>query len=287
MKMRMKRMKRMRARSTAFALGAIVAFAQPVVRAESPPAPSRVEATELSRSIDDVLEQREFAWRSPRVEIEVPVEDETWLQSTRREFGAWLEKKMWKLGTWMGRGLRKLRDWFSGDRTAPDPSAGAWDWRGAVTNLLYVLLGVTVLLLVVMIVRARRRARSRPVAAVAVAPLPDLTREDVTADQLPEDGWLQMARDLMERGELRLSLRASYLAGLAHLGQREMILLARHKSNRDYDRELRRRARGNADLIDSFDRSLLTFERSWYGEHEVTRETLGAFAQHLERIRAC
>ena len=182
------RMKRMRACSTVFALGAVVAFAQPVVRAGSPPPSARVEAAELSRSIDDVLEQREFSWRSPRVETQVPVEDETWLQSTRREFGAWLEKKMWKMGNWMGRGLRKLGDWFSGSRTAPDASAGAWDWRGAVTNLLYVLLGGTLVLLVVMIVRARRRARARPVAAVAVASLPDLTREDVTADQLPEDG---------------------------------------------------------------------------------------------------
>ncbi len=280
-------MKMMRGRCAMIAFGVGATFTWPTARAENPPAAPRVEATELSRSIDDVLEQREFAWRSPRVEAEVPVEDETWFQSTRREFGAWLEKKMWKLGNWMGRGLRKLVDWFSGGRTPQDAAAGAWDWRGAVTNLLYVLLGGALILLVVMLVRARRRARARPVAAVAMAALPDLTREDVTADQLPEDGWLKMARDLLERGELRLSLRASYLAGLAHLGQREMILLARHKSNRDYDRELRRRARGNADLIASFDRSLLTFERSWYGEHEVTRETLGAFAQYLERIRAC
>ena len=287
MRMRMKmRMKRMSRRFVIVALGVNVTLALLPARAENPPA-SRVEAGELSRSIDEVLEQREFAWRSPRVETKVPIEDETWLQRSRREFGAWLEKKMWKMGNWMGRGLRKLRDWFSDGRTEQDPSAGAWDWRGAVTNLIYALLGVALVLLVVMIVRARRRGRSRPVAAVAVAALPDLTREDVTADQLPEDGWLKMARDLLERGELRLSLRASYLAGLAHLGQREMILLARHKSNRDYDRELRRRARGNAGLIDSFDRSLLTFERSWYGEHEVTRETLGTFAQHLERIRAC
>ena len=73
--------------------------------------------------------------------------------------------------------------------------------------------------------------------------VPDLNEESVTADQLPEDGWLQLARELMERGELRLALRASYLAGLAHLGHRELIHLARHKSNRDYDRELHRRAR--------------------------------------------
>jgi hypothetical protein len=66
-----------------------------------------------------------------------------------------------------------------------------------------------------------------------------------------------------------------------------LILIARHKSNRDYDRELRRRARGNADLLTAFDANLLTFEASWYGEHLVTNETLGGFSQNLERIRAC
>ena len=280
-------MKVMKNRVAAFALGAWVAIHPPIASAENAQPSSHVEPRELSRSIDDVLEGREFAWRSPRVEKKIPEAEETWFQRWRREFGAWLEKKMWKAGNWIGRVLRKIEDWFSSGRSTSDPGEGAWDWLGAVRNLLYVLLGVALVLLVIMIVRARRRSRSRPVEAEAVAPLPDLTREDVTADQLPEDGWLQMARDLIERGELRLALRASYLAGLAHLGQREMIHLARHKSNRDYDRELRRRARGNADLIDSFDHSLHTFERSWYGEHEVTRDTLGAFAQYLERIRAC
>jgi hypothetical protein len=126
-----------------------------------------------------------------------------------------------------------------------------------------------------------------PVTAEALAPLPDLRDEGVTADQLPEDGWLQLARDLVQRGELRLALRASYLAGLAHLASRQLIGLARHKSNHDYDRELRRRARTNAELLAAFDRNLSAFERTWYGTHAVTPETLGDFTQNLERIRAC
>ena len=107
------------------------------------------------------------------------------------------------------------------------------------------------------------------------APRPDLRDERVTADQLPEDGWLQLARELMESGELRLALRAFYLAGLAHLGHRELIQLARHKSNRDYDRELRRRARGKTGTAHRLRRQSASFERVWYGEHTVTPDTLG------------
>jgi hypothetical protein len=91
----------------------------------------------------------------------------------------------------------------------------------------------------------------------------------------------------MERGEARLALRALYLAGLAHLAHRELIRLARHKSNWDYDRELRRRARGNEGLLTAFDANLMAFEASWYGDHVVTSDTLGGFSQNLDRIRTC
>ena len=117
--------------------------------------------------------------------------------------------------------------------------------------------------------------------------MPDLRSDDIVADHLPEDGWLKLARELMEQGELRLALRASYLAGLAHLGHRQLITIARHKSNFDYERELRRRARTRDELLSAFDENLDAFERAWYGLHEVTRDTLGGFNANLERIRAC
>jgi len=98
---------------------------------------------------------------------------------------------------------------------------------------------------------------------------------------------LRLARELMEKGELRLSLRAYYLASLAHLGQRELIHLERYKSNHDYDRELQRRARGNGALLSAFDENLLAFERGWYGDHDVTPVTLDGFSRNIERIRAC
>ena len=98
---------------------------------------------------------------------------------------------------------------------------------------------------------------------------------------------MRIARELVQKGDLRLALRAFYLATLAHLGQRELICLARHKSNHDYDSELQRRARGNSSLLDAFDQTLLAFERVWYGDHAVTRETLDGVAENMERIRAC
>ena len=98
---------------------------------------------------------------------------------------------------------------------------------------------------------------------------------------------MQLAREHAARGELVLALRAAWLAGLAHLGQRELLRLARHKSNRDYDRELRRRARSQADLVAAFGENLNAVERAWYGRHAVTPDDFTTFTGNLERIRTC
>jgi hypothetical protein len=108
----------------------------------------------------------------------------------------------------------------------------------------------------------------------------------VRADQLPEDGWTKLGREMLERGEFRLAMRAFYLGSLAHLATRNLINLARFKSNRDYERELRRRAHSFPGLLSVFGDNLAAFEGIWYGMHEVNRELVERFAANVERIRA-
>ena len=117
--------------------------------------------------------------------------------------------------------------------------------------------------------------------------LPDLLSEDVAADQLPEDGWLELMRKSLADGQRRLALRAAYLASLAHLGQRELLTIARYKSNREYRRELQRRARSREALLAAFGENMEAFERSWYGDHEVSDTVLAEFTRNMETIRAC
>ena len=90
----------------------------------------------------------------------------------------------------------------------------------------------------------------------------------------------------MERGELRLAIRAFYLATLAHLADRNLISLARFKSNRDYERELQRRSHALAGLAELFGGSVTAFERVWYGRHGVTAELVEDFRRNVERMKA-
>ena len=93
-----------------------------------------------------------------------------------------------------------------------------------------------------------------------------------------------MAKELMDRGEFRLALRALYLSILAHLAEDEMITIAQFKSNRDYERELARRCHEREGLLAFFSENVKIFDRSWYGMHEVTRDDLKVFSGNQERI---
>jgi hypothetical protein len=136
--------------------------------------------------------------------------------------------------------------------------------------------------------RIWQRRRTKPVetAALSAAPVPDLTEEGIKADDLSTNRWLTLAGELAEKGELRLAMRALYLATLAHLAKNEMITIESYKSNHEYEHELKRRAHQNKELVLIFSNNLNVFERAWYGRHHIARAEFDSFARHQKRILA-
>jgi hypothetical protein len=90
----------------------------------------------------------------------------------------------------------------------------------------------------------------------------------------------------MEKGELRLALRALYLSSLADLADRQLITIARFKSNRDYERELARRSHALPEVSEIFARNVGVFDRAWYGLHPVTLEAMEEFSGNVNRLKA-
>ncbi len=266
-------------------------FAAPSARAaEALPAPPPaagpgVAAPELNRAIADVIRQPKYTWRMPREKA--PEDDEvksTWLSRFVDKALEMLKGALKSVFQWLDRIISRLIP----RRPALGGGASAIDWGAAIKHLLILLLIVVIGGLAVMLFRVwQKNHRPRTMATGEAVPIiPDLADENTGAEQLPEDGWIKVGRDLLERGEFRLALRAFYFASLAHLAARGLITVAKFKSNREYERELRRRGHSLPDLLATFGDNVLVFDRTWYGLHEVNRELVAEFLVKVERIKA-
>ena len=98
--------------------------------------------------------------------------------------------------------------------------------------------------------RGRKKEReARVVLGERLAP--DETALDLIAE----------AERLARAGDLRGAIRKAYIAVLCELGDRRVIRLAQHKTNRDYLASLRERA----ELYGTMHPLTHSFERHWYG----------------------
>lgn len=233
-----------------------------------------VAPAELDHAINEVLAGQDFQWQlrhKPDEQAEA-AENTGPLAKFFRE-GA---KIFRETGRAVWRAWKRVKAWFDGlfprkaDPVGPEASGGGDGMRGFVQMLLYGLLGILVVLLgwvVFQMVRQTRNANGPTVAArVVTEARPDLRDENTQAAQLPAEGWLGLAREQMAAGEWRLAWRALYLATLAQLAAEGLLLLAKFKTNLDYEREVRRRAVVRGEVAARFARRRRMFEDVWYGD---------------------
>jgi len=115
--------------------------------------------------------------------------------------------------------------------------------------------------------------------------IPDMEDEALLANQLPEEDWLRIAEELHRKGELRTALRALFLAGLATLGRHEIIRITQGKSNREYLREVQRKAHRLPGVAEAIQQGVRVFEQSWYGWIEADESGFLTMRGHVEQIR--
>jgi hypothetical protein len=110
----------------------------------------------------------------------------------------------------------------------------------------------------------RRRERGPRKAARREARV--VLGERLEADQTPAD-LLEEAERLAREGNLRAAIRKAYVALLCELGDRKVIRLAQHKTNRDYLQAVRRSApRLYPELLPL----TFNFELHWYGAQDAS-----------------
>lgn len=250
------------------------------------PAGQKISPADLDKAINQTIHERKYVWRMPREKIVGPDSQEGIFGEFFDAIGQTLRQWARDVSHWLDELLRKLFPRQPVISTSADSSG--YGWIESVEILLYGLLAVVVAALAAFLFRVWRNRGKSPAAvpAQAIFSTPDILDENVGADQMPEDGWTQLARELLDRGEFRLAMRAFYLASLSHLAARNLIRIARFKSNRDYERELRRRAHAFPNLLSIFGDNISILERIWYGMHEVNRDLVNQFSANVERIKA-
>lgn len=245
-----------------------------------------LSAGQLNDAIETVIRRVEYSWRLPRSKtitedpsgLEI---DASWLETLSRQ----IEKAAEEVAKFILTVLKKLRDLFPsgepGVRTRQNT-----DWETPVRILTFVLLGLVLSVLAIIVYRAvRSRRKAAPAMAVAVdtAP-PDLNDENVPVDALESDEWFRLARQCMERGDMRLAIRAMYLGCLSSLAQGRLIVPARHKSNRDYLRELSLHRGSSSPVSSALASNIGILERAWYGQHPVTEDAVASFSANRDII---
>jgi uncharacterized protein DUF4129 len=102
---------------------------------------------------------------------------------------------------------------------------------------------------------SNRRAKKKPKREARIVLGERLEPDQTSADLLAQ------AETLARNGDLRAAIRKAYIALLCELGDRKLVSLAQHKTNRDYLNSLR----GSTALYSSMRKLTSSFELHWYG----------------------
>jgi hypothetical protein len=245
-----------------------------------------VEPQKLDRSIHEVTRRPEFLWQEPR-QVEAAPPSNAFLRFTQ-DAVRFIGDTVHHVLDWVGGVIRAILRWLMGNQQNESPDGPGGRDVPLAAPVLYVLMAATAGAAIALLMRLRiqRRRKAQAVPTTPATEVVDLANEDVSPDQAPEDAWLAMAARLLEAGDLRLATRALYLAVLASLGDGGLITIHRARSNLDYQRELARRARGSTGLLETFRGLVAVFERTWYGEHAISRDAYDRFQTGALEMRA-
>jgi len=260
----------------ALAAGALLLAAPPAA------ADTAIDSATLDAAIQAELEASRYHWRLPP---DAPDDPEP--GSLRAFVVATLEAVRDGIDA-IGQRIGRFIDWLLPDSSKEGAAAGI----GFVRMLQDSLRGLLVLLAVVLAVAAlylvyrnRKALMPRPPDETPGDAMPDLEDEGTGADALPTDGWSGLARELLAAGEFRLAARAAFLAVLAALAEENRVVLARHKTNRDYRRELERFRHVLPELPDIFARMSRIYEGVWYGDRPAGADLVNDLLEQQQRIQ--
>jgi len=158
--------------------------------------------------------------------------------------------------------LTKLLEWLAKFLPGPSASAPEASGMGSLQLVIQVLVCLAVIALLGFLIykfvpliskRFRDPGKEKKTDRVILG-------ERVSAEESAHDLFVE-AENLAREGDLRGAIRKGYIAVLCELSDRKVIGLARHKTNRDYLRDVYKRS----DIFENVAALTGSYERNWYG----------------------
>ncbi len=202
--------------------------------------------TDSSNRLAAILQRAEYA---------KPINDGSALARLWRRFWRWIENLLPKP-----------------ERLAP----GRASLFTKIAQLFVILLALAVIGYVARLFAPRLLHRNKKQKKPKVQPRIVLG-ETLAPDQSAAD-LLADAEALARKGEMRGAIRRAYIALLVELGERGIISLARHRTNRDYLSAVRFNTLGESEPLYRNVKELTEkFDHHWYGLVAATEEDWSAF----------
>jgi hypothetical protein len=208
---------------------------------------------EDKQKLDQILKRQEY---------QKPEEKkETWFQQTWREFWEWFKS------------LFPKNSPISLPEASPEGiSTGSYGLQIVVYGLVIGLIGFFIYRFAPFFFkqiknRERREKKTRVILG-----------ETIAAEETSHNIFSE-AEKLALEGNLRGAIRKGYIALLCELSDRKIIGLARHKTNRDYLRDVKKRK----EIYSEMNTLTGSFERNWYGVNSTDQDDWEEFKQTYQR----
>lgn len=178
-------------------------------------------------------------------------------------------------GNALTRLFKSIREWLQKlfpKGSAREPAASSSRAVNSTARILVAALSIAVILYVgwkflprIMRRDLKKRKKRKREARVVLG-------EQLSADQTSAD-ILTEAEALARAGDVRGAIRRGYIALLCELHDRKLLLLAQHKTNRDYLRAVE----SNPQLYEEMKPMTASFESHWYGFMPATESDWQTF----------
>ncbi len=176
---------------------------------------------------------------------------------------------------------RKVMQWLASFFPRPNLSNNSLNGFQSLSFVLQMLLYALVLGIIAFLIykfapflagRFRQKVKKEKTERVILG-------ERISAAETAQNLFAE-AENLAREGNLRGAIRKGYIALLCDLADRKIVRLSRHKTNRDYLRDVR----GKVELYQNMNGLTSKFERHWYGFETAEEKDWEEFRNGYKRI---